>query len=214
MSENVIAMLKTTLVRLHAEWVNPSAFESIILSNIAGAMNEIRELRAANADLERQLAEAKQQAAQYHANSDAYIGAMNELAVAREMIYADSQRANELVQRAEAAEKERDELIRVTSGAREALDVFRQLQAAEQRAKDAEAELNEALDNVEDCVRQACTGNDGELDSMALSAYAMSMRFLEKHKRLEIKDEYGKRVIAKWIEQPASQPQVADEEVK
>jgi len=37
------------------------------------------------------------------------------------------------------------------------------------------------------------------LDSMALSAYADGIRLLAEHGRVEVIDEAGRRVIAKWV---------------
>jgi len=66
--------------------------------------------------------------------------------------------------------------------------------------------LKVALDILEDVINQACRIESTEeskgyyLDSIALSAYAEGLRFLAKYGRVEIKTEYGRRVIAKFIE--------------
>ena len=59
----------------------------------------------------------------------------------------------------------------------------------------------ELLEALEDMVNQHCSVTEKEsyLDSMALSANANAMRILAKHKRITIKNEYGRRVIANWI---------------
>ena len=56
----------------------------------------------------------------------------------------------------------------------------------------------EMLEALEDMVNQHCSIENGELDSMALSANADAMRLLAKHNRIVITSEYGRRVIAKW----------------
>jgi hypothetical protein len=62
--------------------------------------------------------------------------------------------------------------------------------------------MDELLEALEDMVNQHCTVNGKEcpayLDSMALSANAYAMRVLAKHKRIVIKKEYGRRIIADW----------------
>jgi len=66
-------------------------------------------------------------------------------------------------------------------------------------------ELKEALDVLEDVINQACrveSDDDPEgyyLDSVAISAYARGIKFLEKHKRVKIKSGFGRMVIAKFI---------------
>jgi hypothetical protein len=58
----------------------------------------------------------------------------------------------------------------------------------------AEEELLDALDDV---INQACwTEHNGELDSMALSAYAHGLKVLAKHGRVQIIQSAGRRVIA------------------
>lgn len=54
-------------------------------------------------------------------------------------------------------------------------------------------------DALIDMVAQACTVENGKLDSMALSAYADTMRLLATLGRLKIESEYGHRVIGTWI---------------
>ena len=61
----------------------------------------------------------------------------------------------------------------------------------------------ELLDVLGWVINQACSGKHGgtdeHLDSMALSAYADGLRLLEKHGRVRITHEYGRRVIAEWV---------------
>lgn len=60
-------------------------------------------------------------------------------------------------------------------------------------------EQNESLiETLVDVVSQACTVEGGELDSMALSAYADAMRALAAAGKIEITAEYGRRVIGRW----------------
>lgn len=59
---------------------------------------------------------------------------------------------------------------------------------------------NELLDILEDVLSQACLtdAEDGSrlFDSMAISAYADGLRVLAEHGRVDIVNEYGRRVIA------------------
>ena len=61
------------------------------------------------------------------------------------------------------------------------------------------------LDVLEDVISQACgacgPGGQGNLDSMALSAYADGIRVLAAHGRVRITSEGGRRVIAEWVPQ-------------
>jgi hypothetical protein len=59
-----------------------------------------------------------------------------------------------------------------------------------------EADLCECREFLLDVVNQACQMSNGMLDSMALSSYAEALRYLAKHGLVEIKSEYGRRVIA------------------
>lgn len=59
-------------------------------------------------------------------------------------------------------------------------------------------EVSVLLDALEDAITQACEEN-GELDSVGLSAYAHALRVLAKHNRVEITSEFGRRVIAEWV---------------
>lgn len=59
-----------------------------------------------------------------------------------------------------------------------------------------------AIAVLADVIQQACAGADGTLDSMALSAYADGIRFLEGAGLVEIESEYGRRVIARWKARP------------
>jgi hypothetical protein len=58
--------------------------------------------------------------------------------------------------------------------------------------------IEELLETLADVINQACSGPDGELDSMALSAYADGLRVLAEHGRVRITHEAGRRVIAEW----------------
>jgi len=58
------------------------------------------------------------------------------------------------------------------------------------------AELERALDVLEGVLWQAC-GNGEELDTCALSAYAAGARLLAYYGRLQIVDEYGRRVLGR-----------------
>lgn len=60
-----------------------------------------------------------------------------------------------------------------------------------------EIDLEEAL---VDMVNQHCHCDGGDIDSMALSANAYAMRLLAERGRMEITNEYGRRVLAKWTE--------------
>jgi hypothetical protein len=55
------------------------------------------------------------------------------------------------------------------------------------------------LDFVEGSVVQGCFGDDGLLDSMAISTWADGIRLLAEHGRAEIIEEHGRRVIARLI---------------
>jgi len=65
-------------------------------------------------------------------------------------------------------------------------------------------EQNEALDHLVDVVNQACSDSTGALDSRALSAYADALRYLALAGKVEITEEYGRRVIGRWVDQPLS----------
>lgn len=62
------------------------------------------------------------------------------------------------------------------------------------------AEIEMILDILESVLHQACTGDDGRTDSMALSAYADGLRILSQYKRFKIDSEYGRRVIGQFID--------------
>lgn len=69
------------------------------------------------------------------------------------------------------------------------------------KLKKEKEELVDVLSNV---IEQSCsTGLVGldtnvDLDSMALSAYADGMTILEQYGKIEIIDEFGRRVLANW----------------
>lgn len=50
---------------------------------------------------------------------------------------------------------------------------------------------------LHDVIRQSCQGDDGVIDSMALSAYADAIRFLAEEGKLRIETDIGRRVIAR-----------------
>lgn len=68
----------------------------------------------------------------------------------------------------------------------------------ENARREVEAEL---LEYVESAVTQACYGSDGMLDSMAISTWAEGIRLLAAHGRVVITEEYGRRVIARLVEE-------------
>ena len=74
--------------------------------------------------------------------------------------------------------------------------------------EDVLADHDELLDVLADVINQACgpvyvdATDSGELDSMALSAYADGMRLLAKHGRFQILHEAGRRVIGQWERGP------------
>jgi uncharacterized coiled-coil protein SlyX len=68
-----------------------------------------------------------------------------------------------------------------------------ELEQALDAAQDEIADLQETLCDV---TNQACRMDDGEWDSCAISAYAAGMRMLAKRGVIEIKSEFGRRVIA------------------
>lgn len=64
--------------------------------------------------------------------------------------------------------------------------------------KDEDDDKQELIEALHDMVRQACFNRkDEEYDSMALTAYAIGLKVLEKHGRVTITAEEGRRVIAK-----------------
>ena len=63
------------------------------------------------------------------------------------------------------------------------------------------ADQAEAMEHLVDVVGQACFSQDGDLDSMATSAYAEAMLYLAKIGKIELDGEpVGRRVIGKWKE--------------
>lgn len=69
--------------------------------------------------------------------------------------------------------------------------------------KPVAAVLEEALEHLEDVLRQTCTvrtpGALYDIDSMALSDYACALRFLAELGRFEISEQYGRRVIGRFV---------------
>lgn len=60
--------------------------------------------------------------------------------------------------------------------------------------------VTELEDLLIDVLNQACQIDTGELDSMAISAYADGLRYLAKIGVFEIKVDRGKRVIGHVVE--------------
>ncbi len=61
-------------------------------------------------------------------------------------------------------------------------------------------QLIEALDALEDMVRQDCRAfTDETIDNSYCSATAFAMRVLHKHGRLQITQDSHRRVIGKWV---------------
>ena len=48
-----------------------------------------------------------------------------------------------------------------------------------------------------DCIQQAASGNDDNLDSMCIGAYTEAMLYLAEHGLIEIEGNTGRRVIGK-----------------
>lgn len=65
-----------------------------------------------------------------------------------------------------------------------------------------EHDVRNALDALEDMVRQHCHTNSvtHEANSGALSAHAEALRVLAAHKRFTVLREYGRTVIGYWPE--------------
>jgi hypothetical protein len=60
---------------------------------------------------------------------------------------------------------------------------------------DKEKELLDILARV---IGQACEDGSGEIDSMALTAYAMGIDLLEEYGLLEVSASEGRRRIGRW----------------
>jgi len=82
-------------------------------------------------------------------------------------------------------------------------------QSALHHLRTRQAELTYAIELIEDLVHQACqgTGENYDLDSMEISNYVEAIRYLVKHGRIEIVEEYGRRVIARWKKAATPEPQ-------
>ena len=52
---------------------------------------------------------------------------------------------------------------------------------------------------IMDLVIQSCRDPNGDLDSMAIGAYADAMYYLESIGKIKVKDHYGRRVIAEIV---------------
>jgi len=68
-----------------------------------------------------------------------------------------------------------------------------------------DSELKECREILYNVIHQACwysnSSDTGILDSMALSYYGDAIRYLAKHGYVKIISEYGRRVIAKEIDE-------------
>lgn len=65
---------------------------------------------------------------------------------------------------------------------------------------DPDPRINELLDALSDVLGQACGQLDGRLDSLSLTAYADGIRLLHRYERVVIEEEYGRRVIGRFVE--------------
>lgn len=59
-------------------------------------------------------------------------------------------------------------------------------------------QVDELLETLQDALNQACSGDDGLVDSSGLSAFADSLRLLTQHGLFDIDKEYGRRVVGRW----------------
>jgi uncharacterized small protein (DUF1192 family) len=75
-------------------------------------------------------------------------------------------------------------------------------EAAEREIERLQAEVAEATDIVADLTAQGCVGDDGEMDSCAISTYADALRWLAAQGRVEITVDKGRRVVAHWKGKP------------
>lgn len=66
---------------------------------------------------------------------------------------------------------------------------------------DRDHEFETVLDALENVIAQAC-GEGREVNSMALTDYAVAMRLLAKHGRLTITVDHGRLIIGRWKETP------------
>lgn len=71
---------------------------------------------------------------------------------------------------------------------------------------DPTPEESDVLEVVEGVVRQACTMDDGTLDSMALTYYRDAIKLLAQAGRVEIVSEAGRRIIARWPTKDSQPP--------
>ena len=58
---------------------------------------------------------------------------------------------------------------------------------------------DDLLEALIDMVAQHCAAADGSLDSRASSTNAFAMRVLAQEGKVIIEDDYGRRVIARWV---------------
>lgn len=58
--------------------------------------------------------------------------------------------------------------------------------------------LADATDVIEGVVVQACTDDEGDLDSVSHTCYATGIRWLAARGRVTIESDHGRRVIARW----------------
>jgi hypothetical protein len=68
-----------------------------------------------------------------------------------------------------------------------------------------EEEANELLEALMDMVGQHCDERDegGRLSSACISANAFALRTLAKHGKVKIIHEYGRGVVAEWVQEEA-----------
>lgn len=75
----------------------------------------------------------------------------------------------------------------------------------------AEEGIADLLDTVCDLTAQACSTDGGELDSMASRSYAEALHLLAEKGKVEIIREYGRCVIARWVQSTAAQEAAENE---
>jgi hypothetical protein len=61
------------------------------------------------------------------------------------------------------------------------------------------------LDALGAVLNEATRARGGRMDSQAMSAYADGLRLLAEYGRVNIAGEYGRRVIAEWVQSPESE---------
>jgi hypothetical protein len=61
-------------------------------------------------------------------------------------------------------------------------------------------EIEESVEIIEGLVRQHCPERDGEVDSLALTANADALLWLEKHRRFRVDVRSYRRIIGRWAQ--------------